>query len=311
MPRYQPTAADAAMTIDAHKDWVVHSCFSSDGQQIISASRDKKARVWDSPSGQRLVSLSGIYRMTSCAAGFEKDSFVTTSLDGCVRLWAQRKKNWKKRATLRGHTDVALSCDHSSVDSRVASGSNDRSLRVWDTNAGSSIFALQGHRGPVMRVRYSSDGGMMASGSGDRTVKIWDARGGSSAKIAKFCGHLDAVTSVAFSSDGWFLASCGTDKRVNVWELRTRQLLFRICDSHPFTVNDVAFSREGGPSKFLATASDDATIKIWSSENGSPVLHLSGHRAAVTGLDWSPVDACCLLSSSKDKTIKTWNIQAP
>ena len=91
---------------------------------------------------------------------------------------------------------VAFSQD----DSRVVSGSEDNTVRIWNATTGEVEAELKGHTDGVMSVAFSWDGSKVVSGSYDKTVRIWNATTG---KVeAELKGHRDGVMSVAFSQDG-------------------------------------------------------------------------------------------------------------
>jgi WD40 repeat protein len=83
---------------------------------------------------------------------------------------------------------------------QVASGSVDRTVRLWDTVTGAALQTLEGHSGSVYSVAFSPDGKQVASGSDDRTVRLWDTVTGTALQTLK--GHSSSVYSVAFSPDG-------------------------------------------------------------------------------------------------------------
>ena len=112
---------------------------------------------------------------------------------GCV----QRSRSV---ATLQGHTGEVLSVSYSPDGSTLASGSLDRTVRLWDVSSGQEIATLQGHTHGVTSVSYSPNGQTLASGSLDRTVRLWDVASGQ--EIATLQGHTDRVqVGVVFA--GW------------------------------------------------------------------------------------------------------------
>ena len=90
---------------------------------------------------------------------------------------------------------------------RIVSGSNDKTLRVWDAATGQPIGQpLTGHTDPVVSVAFSPDGHRVVSGSTDKTVRVWDADTGQQIG-SPITGNTGMVESVAFSPDGHRIAS--------------------------------------------------------------------------------------------------------
>ncbi|MEE0961888.1 MAG: hypothetical protein U0L54_05005, partial [Bacteroidales bacterium] len=56
---------------------------------------------------------------------------------------------------------------------KIISGSNDKTIKIWDANTGECLKTLEGHSQPVYSVSYSPDGTKIISGSFDNTIKIW------------------------------------------------------------------------------------------------------------------------------------------
>jgi WD40 repeat protein len=80
------------------------------------------------------------------------------------------------------------------MGTRLVSGSEDGTIRVWDPNDGTEIGRLKGHTSGVLSVGYSPDGTRLVSGSFDGTVRVWDPNDGT--EIARLEGHTDWVRSV-------------------------------------------------------------------------------------------------------------------
>jgi WD40 repeat protein len=104
--------------------------------------------------------------------------------------------------------------------SRVASGSFDQTIKVWDASSGQEKLTLQGHNKAVTSVAFSSDGKRIVSGSNDRKVRLWDA--GSGQEMDKLQEHHDRVNSVAFSADGNWVVSASDDRTVKMCDVKPK-----------------------------------------------------------------------------------------
>ena len=113
------------------------------------------------------------------------------------------------------HSGEVRSVAFSPDGNLLASGSSDRTVKVWDNSNGSLLWTGQ-HSGTVYSVSFSPDGNLLASGSEDSTVKVWDSSNGNLLWTGQ---HSDIVWSVAFSPDGSLLASGSDDNTVKVWSI--------------------------------------------------------------------------------------------
>ncbi|KAK0731983.1 HET-R [Lasiosphaeris hirsuta] len=202
--------------------------------------------------------------------------------------------------TLEGHRDSVLSVTFSPDGQRLASGSGDNTIKIWDTASGQCLQTLEGHHDWVWSVTFSPDGQRLASGSVDNTIKIWDTASGQCLQTLK--GHRDWVRSVTFSPDGQRLASGSVDNTIKIWDTASGQCL-QTLEGHRYSVLSVTFSPDG---QRLASGSGDNTIKIWDTTSGQCLQTLEGHRDWVWSITFSP-DGQRLASGSVDNTIKIWD----
>ncbi|EMD31452.1 hypothetical protein CERSUDRAFT_100308 [Gelatoporia subvermispora B] len=195
---------------------------------------------------------------------------------------------------------VALSPD----GTRIASGSEDNTMRIWVASTGQALLEpLEGHAGEVTSVAFSPDGTRIVSGSWDKTIRIWDARTGQ-ALLEPLEGHTRQVTSVAFSPDGTRIVSGSYDATIRIWDASTGQALLEPLAGHTSLVTSVAFSPDGTR---IVSGSLDETIRIWDASTGQALLEpLKGHTRQVTSVAFSP-DGTRIASGSQDKTIRIWD----
>ncbi len=217
---------------------------------------------------------------------------------------AYKLKNhkWRCVQTLPGHSSFVNSLAISPDGKTLASGSWDKTIKIWNLETGELIGTLTGHSDRVNSVTISGDGKMLASGSSDETIKFWNLQSGE--LLCTFPGHSMEVNSVAISPNGQVIASSGgADNTIKLWNLRTGKLL-RTLRGHLDNVNAVVFSPDG---KILASGSSDATSKVWDVESGKLLRTLSGLNVGVNSVAIGP-NGQILASVSNDYTIKLRNL---
>ncbi|OQE36829.1 hypothetical protein PENCOP_c011G07986 [Penicillium coprophilum] len=201
---------------------------------------------------------------------------------------------------LKGHSDWVTSVAFSPDGKLVASGSHDRTIKIWNTLTGALHKKLEGHFTGINFVAFSPDGKLVASGSSDRTIKLWSSITGSIHKTLE--GHSSWVTSLAFPPDGKLVASGSNDGTIKIWNTLTGALHKTLdCDSR--SVNFVVFSPDG---KLVASGSDDLTIRCWSSIMAPMPGTPGGDSSLVASLAFSP-DGKLIASGSGGYTVNYWN----
>jgi WD40 repeat protein len=201
--------------------------------------------------------------------------------------------------TIRGHTHGIHAVAFSPDGRRLASGSWDCMVKLWEVATGKELLTLRGHQGGIAGVAFSRDGKHLASADGVHLVKLWDPATGKLRFTLK--GHADRVSGVAFSPDGRHLASASWDGRVKVWEVATGKELLTL-QAHRTHVHGVAFSPDG---RHLASADGDRAVRLWDAATGLEVRSFKGHRGGVMSVAFSP-DGRSLASASADKAVKLW-----
>ena len=204
------------------------------------------------------------------------------------------------KATLEGHTDLVWSVAFSPNGQTLASGSQDRTIRLWNPNNGNLKRTLRGHRDAVNSIAFSPDGRTLASGSWDGTIRLWNPNNGNLKRT--LTGHTDGISFIAFSPDGQALASASGDQTIRLWNPNNGKLK-RTLIGHTGRVASIAFSPDG---QTLASASGDQTIRLWNPNNGKLKRMLTGHTGDFSRIMFSP-DGLALASGNQDGTIHLWN----
>lgn len=208
------------------------------------------------------------------------------------------------RYTLMGHEGSVVAISFFANGHSFVSGSDDKTLRLWDTSARRAFTVMSDHSGyvsSITAVATSPDGHTFASGSLDSTVKIWNFRSGKPTQL--LFGHTNRVLAVAFDPSSRYLVSGSGDRTVKLWALSRGKSILTL-KGHADAVVAVAVSPDG---KLIASAGEDRAIVLWDMAKGTRVRTLRGHQGTIKAIAFSP-DGRTLASGSDDKTIKLWDI---
>lgn len=205
----------------------------------------------------------------------------------------------------------------------LATGAEDRLIRIWDIAQKKIVMVLQGHEQDIYSLDYFPSGDKLVSGSGDRTVRIWDLRTG---QCSLTLSIEDGVTTVAVSlGDGKFIAAGSLDRAVRVWDAETGFLVERLDSEnelgtgHKDSVYSVVFTRDGHG---VVSGSLDRSVKLWNLSSGQrqasaeskPApgtceVTYTGHKDFVLSVATTRNDEF-ILSGSKDRGVLFWDTKS-
>jgi WD40 repeat protein len=225
-------------------------------------------------------------------------------------LWRAAGDQGSPDRTLAGH-DFWVECLAISSDgSRLASGSLDKTVRIWDLATGRELHTLTGHEGGIQAVAMSADARRLVSGSYDCTAKVWDTDTGQ--ELHTFGRHTSPVVAVFVTPDCRVVSA--DEETVRVWELETG----RECHVLAPEVSDVTPFGDKAPIEGLTVTPDGSraishayaqTLRVWDVVNGRELHKLVGHEDGVTAVAVT-TDGRYAVSGSLDGTLQVWDLDA-
>jgi GTPase SAR1 family protein len=143
--------------------------------------------------------------------------------------------------TLEGHKSAVYSVAYNPAGRVLATGSHDKTVKLWDVASGKLLRILEGHNDIVSSAAFDPTGQTLASGSDDHTVKLWDVASGRLLRTLE--AHTSYVEAIAFSIDGRLLASKSRDGTLRLWSCETWETVAVISEpAHPtFWISSLAF----------------------------------------------------------------------
>ncbi|TKA78524.1 hypothetical protein B0A49_05125 [Cryomyces minteri] len=227
------------------------------------------------------------------------------------RVWDIGSRTIKHQ--FAGHEQDIYSLDFASNGRHIASGSGDRTVRLWDIESGQCVLTLAIEDG-VTTVAISPDNQLVAAGSLDKSVRVWDTTTGFLVeRLEGDPGHKDSVYSVAFAPNGKDLVSGSLDKTIRMWELTPPRGLagggpkggkcVKIFEGHKDFVLSVALTPDGA---WVMSGSKDRGVQFWDPQTGEAQLMLQGHKNSVISVAPSPTGNL-FATGSGDTRARIWS----
>jgi pleiotropic regulator 1 len=207
---------------------------------------------------------------------------------------------WKMFRVIMGHTGWVRCVAMDPENQWFATGSADRTIKIWDLASGKLKITLTGHISTVRGVAVSEKHPYMFTVGEDKMVKCWDLE--QNKVVRHYHGHLSGVYAVALHPTLDVLMTGGRDAVVRVWDMRTKRQVFAL-SGHRETVNAIV-SQASDPQ--VISSSVDSTVRLWDLAAGKCMSTLTNHKKGVRALALNP-NEFSFASASADN-IKTWGL---
>jgi WD40 repeat protein len=320
-----------------HDEWINNASFSPDGKRAVTAANDDSAYVWDTASGQRLLSLRG-HTGRIHTAEFSRDgrSIVTASWDTLAKVWdlggvavhvtipetrlssvtfspdgtrlavaGAQAEIWdastgKVIRTIDAHSAWGVRSVAFSPDGRrLVTASEDRSCKVLDVATGAELTVFRGHDARVMSASFCSDGRWVVSAALDHTARVWDAATG--ATVLTIESPNGQVSFAAFSPDGkQVVVAAGLS--VGIWDVATGELQAQMPDQSTGP-GHVAFHPDG---QHVASTNGNEG-NLWEISSKKQITSFVGHQAQVNRVAFN-AGGTLLVTGSYDGTVRIWGV---
>jgi WD40 repeat protein len=302
--------------------------------RIASASTDGDVQI-HSPSGVLVATLAA--QLALRRAAFSPDG-TRLALAGAAEVQVWDIETGHRLATMRGHNGAVTSLGFTPDGSRLASSSDDGTVRLWDAATGQPLALVPSLDG-VQWLAFSRDGSRIAIG-GAGGASVWDTRNDARRAVLEVG---EPVSSVALRADGGEVIACGNrgalrawstrdgeailavdtsvkcyatvtpdgttaitggeDGKVTTWEVSTGRPIRELAPAAAPNVYAIAVSPDG---RRVATGHDDNDARIWDIASGALLNTLTGHTSPIFALSWSP-DGARVATCSNDGTAKRWD----
>jgi serine/threonine protein kinase len=200
-------------TLVSHTQSVNALAFSSDGQQLASGSSDRTIKLWSMPNGELITTLTGHKMKVNAVAFRHNGQLASASADSTINIW----QNHDIQQQLTGHIGAVQTIAFSPNGRWLASGGEDRLIRLWDTQTWQCAQIFPGHAWQVSALAFTPNSDVLLSGSWDKTVKLWHISTGQ--EFDSLSGHNDSVTCVAIDPIGQQIFTGSRDRLIKIWQL--------------------------------------------------------------------------------------------
>jgi WD40 repeat protein len=288
-----------------HDSPVVWAGFTAE-RRLHSATAAGILRDWDLDTGGAVSSLEP-GQLAAAALSPDGAWWAVGALDGSVAL--RRAADGAVQRTLIGHTGTIECVAWSDDGTRLATSSQDLSIRVWEAE-GRILATLTGHTARAPAIAFL-DGARLASAGLDGTMRVWDVSSGRSLHVlpcpdARLASLAVAPGGNRVAVGGYGPGGRGSRSTIRIFDTGSGAVVADLAESAGAALA-LLYSRDG---RRLYSGADDGAVRVWDVESGQVLLTAQAHSEAILWLAQS-ADGAILASGSVDRTVRVFDSVAP
>jgi WD40 repeat protein/serine/threonine protein kinase len=298
---YEEVRVLQGQVFQGHTDAVLSAAASRDGKRIVTASRDRTAKMWDAATGKLLKDFEEGHEYLASTSAFFPDGkrLLTAAADNTTRTWDLTTGTQLLRLDRTGRGSVAVLSHDGKF---VLTGSDEPTAQLWNAATGELLRTTQPLAAEATAVAFSPDDKQFFVGDAHGHCTLWNSQ--TAARIRALDTHSAKITAAEFTNDGRRVLTASADRTVGQWDVSSGDEPLALILKHPGPVATVAVVPRGSQA---ITLSDDGAVRLWDVDRAE-MLGILGGDEGTSQIGVSADGRLALWVNSKQRTVHIWNL---